>query len=196
VTKREGFVHITATRSSGATAADPNDFYPTPPRGTLALLLVEKFRGKIWEPACGDGMMSKVLEAAKYKVVSTDLVDRGYGVGGVDFLAQVKPRAPNVVTNPPFNLINQFVPKALGLTTGKVAILARLSFLEGTRRRAMFKSTPLARVWVFSSRLAIPHNRFRVDGYVNKDDRGGMIPFAWYVWEHGHEGQPTVDWLE
>jgi hypothetical protein len=192
--KREGFVHITATRSVDHN--EPNDFHPTPPRGTRALLSVEKFRGRVWEPACGDGMMSKVLEEARYKVVSTDLVDRGYGTGGVNFLLQTKSRAPNIVTNPPFNLINQFIPVALRLTTGKVAILARLSLLEGSRRKEMFQTTPLARVWVFSYRLAIPHNRFRVAGYVNKDDKGGMIPFAWYVWEHGHVGPPTLGWLE
>ena len=192
--KREGFVHITATRS--VDHDDPNDFHPTPPRGTRALLSVERFRGRIWEPACGDGMMSRVLEEARYKVVSTDLVDRGYGTGGVDFLAQTKPRAPNIVTNPPFNLINKFVSHALELTTGKVAVLARLSFLEGSRRREMFQSTPIARVWVFSVRLAIPHNRFRISGYVNKDDKGGMIPFAWYIWEHGHVGPPALGWLE
>ena len=155
---------------------------------------VERFRGRVWEPACGDGMMSKVLET-KYRVISTDVADRGYGEPGVDFLAQTKARAPNIVTNPPFNLINAFVPKALSLTTGKVALLARLSFLEGTRRRVMFTTT-LARVWVFSGRVAIPHARSRRDGYVNKDDKGGMIAFAWYVWEHGHEGPPALGWLE
>lgn len=190
----EGYVRQTTGRAGGH--GEPNDFHPTPPRGTRALLAVERFRGRIWEPACGDGMMSRVLEEARYKVVSTDLVDRGYGEGGVDFLAETRPRAPNIVTNPPFNLINRFVPHALGLTTGKVAMLARLSFLEGSRRRGMFETTPLARVWVFSSRLAIPHNRFRVAGYVNKDDRGGMVPFAWYVWEHGHAGPPTLGWIE
>jgi hypothetical protein len=57
----------------------PEDFYPTPPAGTLALLGVEKFRGKIWEPACGDGRMSRVLEESGLSMMSSDLYDRGYG---------------------------------------------------------------------------------------------------------------------
>ncbi len=24
---------------------------------------------------------------------------------------------------------------------------------------------------------------------------GGAVAFAWYVWEHGHEGPPTLGWL-
>lgn len=188
----EGYIQTTTVRK---VSYEDNDFHPTPPRGTRALLTVERFRGRIWEPACGDGMMSEVL-AERHRVISTDLVDRGYGKGGIDFLQQTRTRAPNIVTNPPFNLINKFIPVALHLTTRKVALLARLSFLEGSRRRLMFTETPLARVWVFSSRLAIPHASHRLNGYINKDDKGGMIAFAWYVWEHGHVGPPTLGWLE
>src|SRR5215472_18606376 len=54
-----------------------DDFYPTPPEGTWALLSAIRFAGTIWEPACGDGSISRVLEAAGHKVTSTDLVDRG-----------------------------------------------------------------------------------------------------------------------
>jgi hypothetical protein len=37
------------------------DFYPTPAWATYALIDNEKFSEDIWEPACGDGAMSKVL---------------------------------------------------------------------------------------------------------------------------------------
>ena len=59
----------------------PHDFYPTPPEAVRALLSVETFEGSIWEPACGDGAISKVLLEAGHEVVSTDLIDRGYGAG-------------------------------------------------------------------------------------------------------------------
>lgn len=78
------------------------EFYPTPPEATRALLSAEGFEGSIWEPACGDGAISKVLEAAGYQVVSTDLIDRGYGAGGHDFLKSDKPLAKNIITNPPY----------------------------------------------------------------------------------------------
>ena len=37
------------------------EFYPTPPEATLALLSAETFDGSIWEPACGEGHIAKVL---------------------------------------------------------------------------------------------------------------------------------------
>ena len=71
----------------------PYEFYPTPPEATRALLSVETFDGFIWEPACGRGAISTVLETAGYQVVSTDLIQRDYGAGGIDFLRETDPRA-------------------------------------------------------------------------------------------------------
>lgn len=78
------------------------EFYPTPPEAVRALLSMESFEGSVWEPACGDGAISRVLEAAGYQVVSTDLIDRGYGAGGQDFLKSDRPLAKNIITNPPY----------------------------------------------------------------------------------------------
>ena len=41
---------------------DGPDFFPTPPWATFALIDNERFQGDIWECACGDGTMSRVLE--------------------------------------------------------------------------------------------------------------------------------------
>lgn len=168
---------------------EKDDFYPTPPAGTRALLAVETFDGPIWEPACGAGDMSRVLEAAGHQVISTDLCSRGYGETNVDFLMEWQPRAPNIITNPPFKICEEFVRKALALTTGKVAILARLAWLEGKARRELFERTPLARVWVFSGRLGFDR------GQIAEAGKGGMIAFAWFVWEHGHTAPPQIGWI-
>lgn len=167
-----------------------DDFYPTPPEGTRALLSVEQFEGDIWEPACGDGAISRELEAAGYQVLSTDLIDRGYGQGGVDFLLDYQTRAANIVTNPPFKFAEQFVRHALSRAERKVCILARLAWLEGIQRGRFFQSSPLARVWVFSARLHMQRARA-----ATKEDAGGMIAFAWYVWDHAHDGPPQLGWL-
>lgn len=169
---------------------EKDDFYPTPPEATRALLKAERFVGGIWECACGDGAMSRELVAAGYEVVSTDLVDRGFGVSPVDFLMETRARAPNIVTNPPFKYAEAFADNALGLTTGKVALLARLAWLEGKRRRIMFETTPLARVWVFSGRLTMVRG-----GDQSLAGGGSMVAFAWFVWEHGHSGPPTLGWV-
>lgn len=62
------------------------DYYATEPKATEWLCRLERFDGRILEPSCGEGHMSRVLEAAGYEVVSRDLVDRGYGEVA-DFLA-------------------------------------------------------------------------------------------------------------
>ena len=167
-----------------------DDFYPTPPKATRALLAVETFSGPIWECACGDGAISKVLEEAGHTVISSDLVDRGYGQPRIDFLMEYQARSPNIITNPPFKFAREFVDKALSLTTGKVAILARLAWLEGKARRELFTTSPLARVWVFSERVPMLRN-----GDEMMAGGGGMIAFAWFVWEHGYTGKPTLGWI-
>ena len=64
-----------------------NDYYATEPRAAELLLEVEKFSPIIWECACGEGHLSKVLEKAGHLVLSTDLVYRGFGKREpVDFL--------------------------------------------------------------------------------------------------------------
>jgi hypothetical protein len=80
---------------------------------------------------------------------------------------------------------------ALARTTGKVALLARLAWLEGRRRRKFFESSPLWRVYVFSGRLRIQRGRAAI-----ATDRSGMVPFAWFVWNHGYRGIPKISWLD
>lgn len=146
-----------------------------------------KFEGNIWEPACGDGAMSKVLIAAGYEVISTDLYDRGYGISGEDFLFSTR-TADNIVTNPPFTLGEEFIWKALSSTTGKVVMLTKLQFLEGAKRKKMFESTPLKTVYVFSKRVTMTRNG-------EKMKNSGMIAFQWLEFEHGYTGKPTIEWL-
>ena len=70
---------------------EENDYYATQP------IAIDKLRetgeltcNSIWECACGQGHLSKRLESFGYNVKSTDLIDRGYGEAGVDFLAQTE----------------------------------------------------------------------------------------------------------
>ena len=68
-----------------------DDFYPTPKEAIDALIKVENLPKDIWEPACGNGAISKPLISAGHNVISTDLNDYGYGKTGVDFLMEFKP---------------------------------------------------------------------------------------------------------
>ena len=167
-----------------------DDFHETPRVAVEALLSVETFAGPIWEPACGRGAISEVLIEHGHDVISSDLVARGYGSGRTDFLLEWQPRAPNVITNPPYKLALAFAQHALAVTAGRVALLLRLAWLESTTRLSFFTSHPPARVWVFASRLPMMHR----DGWTGRK-ASSAIPHAWYVWEHGHRGPVTLDWL-
>lgn len=170
---------------------EKDDFYPTPAPATRALLSAETFEGGIWEPACGDGAISRILEAAGHTVVSTDLCDRGFGLPRVDFLMEYRLLAPNVITNPPYKFAQEFVEKALDLGADKVAMLLRLAWLEGLARMELFKSTPLARVHVASKRLSMSRA-----GEDQGNGGGSMIAFAWFVWDRSYVGKPTLDWFD
>jgi hypothetical protein len=165
------------------------DFYPTPERGTQALLRVETFIGDIWEPACGDGSMSRAIESFGYKVYSTDIQPRGYG-NRLDFFFAGDLLAPNIITNPPFVLSQEFAERALLLGCNKLALLNKLAFLEGVDRTKWLQTTPLKNVWVFSRRLKMTRN-----GEEERIKGGGMIAFAWFVWEKEYSGRPMIGWV-
>jgi len=158
-----------------------NDFYPTPPEATQVLLDRYKFDGNIWECACGNGSMSKVLIENKYDVYSSDLIDRGYGENGIDFLKTYK-KFDNIVTNPPFNLSTEFTLQALQLANKNVAMLNKLSFLEGiNRKNKIFIKNKLKYIWVFSKRVKFGGN--------------GLMAFAWFIFDNNYNGKPTLDWI-
>ena len=160
------------------------DFYKTPDHATLSLLERESFPGSIWEPACGDGAISKLLGM---ECRSTDLHYRGYGQGGTDFLI-TDGEADHIVTNPPYSLAEPFVRHALKCSRRKVAMLLKLNFLEGQKRKALFAETPLKTVYVFSKRPSF--DRGDVKGKGN-----GLLAYAWFVWGKSHTEKPQLEWI-
>jgi hypothetical protein len=168
---------------------DGPDFYPTPEWATYALIENEHFEGRIWEPACGDGTMVRVLRNSGRPVEGSDLYDRGYGETGVDFLKSSR-TVENIVTNPPYNSAEGFVESGRRQATHKVCLLLRLAFLEGAnRQRTIFAKTPPARVWVFSERIT-----FYPAGAVVKGS--GTTAYAWFVWDNQSGSQSTaLKWL-
>jgi hypothetical protein len=168
---------------------DGPDFFPTPAWATYALIDNERFAGDIWESACGNGAMSRVLENASPSVFSSDLYDRGYGEAGHDFL-KPKRRADNIVTNPPYNAAEGFVASGVKYSHKKFALLLRLAFLEGANRaNTIFSKCPPSRVWVFSERIT-----FYPAGAVQKGT--GTTAYAWFVWDKDAPGKTELRWFK
>ena len=187
---------LTGTSLSGTSMSRErveNDYYATPPESTIALLEREKFFGDILEPCCGEGHISEVLKDYGYDVVSNDLIDRGYGEFNEDYLKATELKATNVITNPPFKYAKEFIEKSLHDTTGKVAMFCKIQLLEGVSRRKMFENTPLKTVYVFTKRQNPLRNGSPVDE--NGKRWASTMCFAWFVWEHGYEGKPSIEWI-
>ena len=95
-----------------------NDFYATDPKSTRALLDEVKFQGSFLEPCCGQGHISEVIKEyyPDAEIISQDLVDRGYGKTGIDFLTyEFDRKFDNVITNPPFKFAQEFIEKSLDI---------------------------------------------------------------------------------
>lgn len=168
-----------------------NDYYATPGEAVLYLLRLEKFNKKIWEPACGEGHISKVLEYDCYEVRSSDLVDRGYGDGGIDFLSINEPWDGDIITNPPYSLASEFLLKSMELISngGKVAMFLKLQFLEGKTRKKIFQMYPPKIVYVSSSRINCAKN-----GNFD-EDKSSAVAYGWFLWEKGFTGEPVIRWF-
>ncbi len=170
-----------------------NDYYATDPRAVEMLLQMETFAPVIWEPACGEGHISKVLQAHGYEVISTDLIYRGFGdPEPLNFLEETLDGFEgDIITNPPYSVGLQFVERALESVRpgGKVAMFLKVQFLEGKRRGEFFKKSPPRSVYISRSRLACYKNG---DLTTNPES---AIAYAWYVWEKGFTGDPVIKWF-
>ena len=184
---------------------EENDFYATHPKAVEMLLELEQFDKNILEPACGEGHIAMVLEEHGHNVRSMDLIDRGYGEGGVNFLKFDEQIDMDIITNPPYKLAQEFIEHAMEIVTDghKVAMFLKLTFLESSGRKALFKKYPPKKIWVSSSRIPCGKNGDFYDrdkdGKI-KYDKGGKprevssaVCYAWFVFEKGYNGPMVVD---
>ena len=169
---------------------EENDYYATEPRAVSMLLEMEHFEGKIFEPSCGEGHLSKEMVSLGYEVFSMDIIDRGYGKVG-DFLKYNRPFDGNIITNPPYRFANDFILKSLSLIPEgkKIAFFLPIRYLEGKARKKTFQEFPPKVVYVSSSRIKCAMNG-------NFDEmKGSAVSYAWFVWEKGHTGDTVLKWF-
>lgn len=170
-----------------------DDYYATDPIAVEILLQHETFKHEVWECACGEGHIAKVLQEHGYDVSATDLVYRGYGEEeSYDFLKCTETNInEDIITNPPYKYAKEFVEKAMDVVAPgrKVAMFLKLTFLEGQARRKMFLNYPPKVVYVFSGRVKCAMNGdFEQTG-------SSAVAYAWFVWEKGFKGEPVIRWV-
>lgn len=168
------------------------DFYATPPENVDCLAHFIDLRGRVvWEPACGEGHISKRIARFCAGVFSTDLYDRGYGKAPVDFLAQQKlpgndqHRANCIITNPPFgDVAEQFVAAALELTKpvdGLVAMFLRNEWDMACGRDHLFEDHP-----AYMLKIAVTKRPRWIEGSKGSPRHN----YAWYVWDWNYAQDP------
>ena len=172
-----------------------NDYYATSPQA-ITLLHKHHLLDKnipYWECAVGGGNLSKELKRLGYDVeLETDLYDYGYpeATTGIDFLKCKRKFRGNIITNPPYNQINKWIPHQNKLATHKSYIFARIQTIETIKRyENIFKKDPPILICPFVKRIKCYPN--------NKDTiKSSAICYAWFIWDNQVDNNETiVKWL-
>lgn len=193
--KKTTFATLGASNHSEHERAE-HDYYSTDPNSLIIFLEALKRDGfelnnKIWECACGEGHLSKVLKEKGYEVFTSDLVLRNYPMDAqLDFLLceeEIK-FSGDILTNPPYKYAKDFVQKGLSLVNDRnhVIMFLKVQFLEGKDRNKFYKEFPPKYVYVNSSRQTC---------YLNGDmskKLSSATCYCWYIWEKGFQGDPII----
>lgn len=221
--KNSAHAAIAAHRGGDKTMRQEDDFYATDPialeelvvhtnnRHVVAcgLEICRRYYGHysnyIWECAAGNGNLSNWLRDNGYNVIASDLKYRGCTDGsivdGVDFLKTIprerfKGSSGNpfvILTNPPYSLATEFIEHALEILPegGLYIALMNITYLAGQKRyQRVYSKGCLRELYVFSKRIECWKN-----GEQPKDKCGSIANYAWYVFQKGFNGQPTLYWL-
>lgn len=177
---------------------ESNDYYATDPVAIDALVnnMGDMLPHKVWECACGEGHISERLKCFGFDVVSSDLVNRGYGEVK-DFLSATE--MPNecqcIITNPPYKYTLAFIKHALVLLPydGLCIMFLKTTFLEGQKRyEELYRDNNPELVLQFSRRVLCAKNgefeRMRKGG-------GSAVAYAWFVFRKGYRGETKIKWI-
>jgi hypothetical protein len=173
----------------------PQNFYATPPWVTEELLEtlrrwgIRLPKGKIWEPCCGDGAISRELESRGYSVVSTDLVYRGYGEGGRDFMKE--DRLPDgvtaIVTNPPYGPeLPKFVDHALELLR---PVGGMLVLLVNNQWKTAATNSARCRIPAYEASVTLSKRIRWFPGTKEQPKEN----HCWLIWDHSRRPGPAKD---
>jgi len=146
-------------------------------------------RGCVWEPACGIGNISKVILPHR-PVFSSDL--HTYGAhsdynNGVDFLTCDLPHSGvySIITNPPYNLSDEFVRRAIWHMKprdGLIAMLLRNEWDSAASRTPLFER-------LYAKLVLTKRPRWSDDNTASPRHN-----FAWFIWDFSQNTYPRIMW--
>jgi hypothetical protein len=134
--------------------------------------------------------MVKPLRAFFGNVEASDIHDYGAGFPVQDYLFGPNPETVDwTITNPPFQLAEQFIVRALETSREGVAVIVRSAFLEGVGRyRGLFSVTPPTLVLQFSERVVMHKGKLSAKGST-------ATAYCWIIWKHLHNGPTHMGWI-
>lgn len=174
------------------------DYYPTPDWITEAIIPI-LLNGHIlkdytiWEPACGEGHMVRVLNRHFQFVNATDIENYESGIEGfykLDFLKFNQQLFPEncIITNPPYgNMAEKFIVKALEVLPkrdGVCAFLMRNEYDCAKTRAYLFNQYPFAGKVVLTTRPK----------WIEGSTGSPRHNYAWYIWDYKHTGRPYIEY--
>jgi len=151
---------------------------------------VEPFEGAIVDPACGWGTVVTNALLAGHVAAGFDLVDRGWDSTRTpqDFLTCTD-EFDNIVTNPPFDIIEAFITHAVSCSRRKTAAIFPVARLPAAH---WLRALPLKRIRLMSPRPNMPPGDYiRAGGKVG----GGRVDFCWLIFQRGYTDAPELAWL-
>ena len=181
---------------SGNNERIPLDLYETPEFFIKELLKYEQFDNNILEPCCGNGRISKTLIDNNYNVRSCDIVKRSYECEERDFLDNFNPIESSIydiVTNPPYSLMNKFIYQATLIAKNKFAFVGRIQLLESTSRYNLIykegcNGFRLKKILVSTKRLQ----------FITEDAKfrnGSPMCSCWFIFERNYSGDAIIKWV-
>lgn len=177
---------------------EKDDYYATSPIAIDKLKSAYDIPYSVWECACGGGHLAKRLIELGHNVVATDLIDRGYGIVGVDFLktTTLPPSCECILTNPPYKYVTQFIEHALEiLPKGApcIMLLKTTAFALQCRWERLYSKGYLKAVYQFSERLLCAKNG---DFEGMKAGGGSAVSYAWFIFANdGKNDPPKIYWI-
>ena len=186
----------------------PQDEYYTEHWITLALLDTLKQEGikfkYIWEPACGRGDMVSVFKEYNYRVAASDIDLSVYEEDTYKFqkdfmetnrlpeaLKEVSAKDIAIITNPPYNIAENFINHALGFDVKLVAMILRNEWDCAKTRTYLFEQDVLSKR--FAMKIVLT-SRPRWDDWRNKPkpDKGPRHNYSFFCWIGGWQGPPII----
>lgn len=134
----------------------------------------------IHDPACGEGRIVEAARRAGYVATGSDLVDRGYGTGGIDFYKDRTPRS-SLVCNPPYGqeAAEAFLAHGFEVVArGEIAIIVTTPFVCCQHRyHRFYAKTPPGLILPIWKRPSMP------PGDSNSPPRNGTADYLWLLWQ-------------